>query len=58
MLPVAVVLRADPEAVAERAWLLTAAAVGALADAGGEVGAMLAGSWQGFLVLSARGRGR
>ncbi len=55
VLPVAVVLRADPDAVVERAWLLTAAAVGALADAGGEVSAMLAGSWQGFLVLAAGG---
>ncbi len=37
-LPVAPALRADPDAAAERAWLLAAAVVGALAEAGARAG--------------------
>ena len=46
-------LRADPDAAPERAWLLTAALVGALVDAGA-TGALHAGALAGHLVLEAR----
>jgi hypothetical protein len=49
--PVPAELRADPEVVEERAWLLTAALVGALADAAGTPGALTAGALDGHLVL-------
>ena len=52
-LPVDQALRADPAAAPERAWLLTAAAVAALVEAGG--GALRAGSWEGRLALLAAG---
>jgi hypothetical protein len=52
-LPVPAALRADPLAAPERAWLLTAAAIGALAEAGGEE--LQAGVWEGHLVLAAPG---
>jgi hypothetical protein len=53
VLPVPAVMRADPMAAAERAWLLTAATIGALVEAGG--GGLEAGSWEGHLVLTAPG---
>lgn len=53
VLPVPAELRADPAAARERGWLLTAAGIGALVDAGGA--AVLAGSLHGFLVLAAGG---
>lgn len=50
--PVAVELRADPDAVEERAWLLTAALVGALADASEQPQAIEAGTFGGeFLAV-------
>lgn len=49
-LPVDVALRVDAHVVPERAWLLTAAIVGALVEAGGE-GELLAGDLNGFLTL-------
>src|SRR6476620_4567243 len=52
--PVAPALRADPDAAPERAWLLTAALVGALADAGA-TGPLQAGVLAGHLVLEAAG---
>jgi hypothetical protein len=53
VLPVPAALRADPGAAPERAWLLAAAAVGALVEAGG--GEVQAGRWDGRLVLVAAG---
>jgi hypothetical protein len=58
--PVAAGLRADPDAVDERAWLLTAALVGALADATDQPEQVEAGHLDGFLalrVMSPVGRG-
>ncbi|WCB93733.1 hypothetical protein DSM104299_02449 [Baekduia alba] len=58
--PVAPGLRADPDAVDERAWLLTAALVGALADATDRPTRIEAGHFDDFLairVTSARGHG-
>src|SRR3954471_18004375 len=53
--PVAAALRADPEAVVERAWLLVAALTGALVEVGGQ-GIVLAGALgPGHLVLAAPG---
>jgi hypothetical protein len=52
--PAAPALRADPAAAPERAWLLTAALVGALADAGA-TGPVHAGELAGHLVLEAAG---
>jgi hypothetical protein len=50
--PVAPGLRADPDVVDERAWLLTAALVGALADAMEQPTAIEAGSFDGeFLAI-------
>jgi hypothetical protein len=50
--PVAPGLRADPDAVEERAWLLTAALVGALADASEDPQAVEAGTFDGgFLAV-------
>jgi hypothetical protein len=52
--PVAPALRADPDAVGERAWLLVAALVGALVEAA--AGAELtAGAFDGHLALSVTG---
>ena len=48
--PVAPELRADPDAVEERAWLLVAALVGAVVEAAG-VGALTAGLFDGHLAL-------
>jgi len=48
--PIAPELRADPDAVDERAWLLAAATVGALVEAGG-TGALSAGALDGHLAL-------
>jgi hypothetical protein len=48
--PVDPALRADPDAVTERAWLLAAATVGALVEAGGTP-EVLAGDHTGSLVL-------
>src|SRR5688572_4507848 len=53
LLPVPEELRADPGAASERAWLLAAAATGALIEAGGAD--LLAGAWEGHLVLAAAG---
>src|SRR4051794_16679635 len=53
--PVAAALRADPDAVVERAWLLVAALTGALVEVGGE-GVVLAGALGGeHLVLEVPG---
>jgi hypothetical protein len=57
IVPVAPELRADPDAVDERAWLLTAATVGALSDAVGGIDELLAGTFDGQLALRARGPG-
>jgi hypothetical protein len=54
VVPVAPELRADAAAVAERGWLLTAATVGALVEAGA-AGDLLAGRWEGALALRAAG---
>lgn len=54
--PVAVELRADPDAVPERAWLLVAALVGALVEAGGE-GEQQTGALGDFLALRLAGGG-
>lgn len=51
--PVPVTLRADPAAAGERAWLLVAAAIGALVAAGGET--LDAAAWEDHLVLVAAG---
>jgi hypothetical protein len=53
VLPVPVALRADAGAASERAWLLTAAAIGALVAADG--GPVTAAAWEGRLVLLAAG---
>ena len=50
LIPVAAALRADPDAVGERGWLLTAATVGALVEAGG-TGVPEAGGAHGVLAL-------
>src|SRR3954454_11356706 len=60
LLPVPAALRADPGAASERAWLLTAGAVGALVEAAGvkkrgQSPFLQAGEWEGFLVLVAPG---
>jgi hypothetical protein len=52
--PAAPALRADPDAVNERTWLLVAALVGALADAGAQQ-PPLAGNLDGALALAAAG---
>jgi hypothetical protein len=52
--PVVAGLRADPNAVIERAWLLTAALTGALVEVGGQ-GVVLAGSLGEHLVLETPG---
>ena len=49
--PVAPELRADPQAVGERGWLLVAALTGALVEVGGE-GAVLAGAFADHLALA------
>jgi hypothetical protein len=49
--PVAPELRADPDAVDERAWLLAAALVGALEESVSVSGALTAGSFDGYLAL-------
>ncbi|HWH92623.1 MAG TPA: hypothetical protein VNT03_02080 [Baekduia sp.] len=49
--PVAGELRADPDAVEERAWLLAAALVGALSDTIGSPHTLTAGILDGFLAL-------
>jgi len=51
--PVPAALRADPEVVDERGWLLTAGLAGALVTAGGHP--LLAGALGGFLVVSTPG---
>lgn len=51
VLPVDPALRADPDAITERAWLLTAAAVGALVEAGA-TGALRAGHLGEGLAVS------
>ncbi|MBB4664636.1 hypothetical protein [Conexibacter arvalis] len=58
-LPVEPALRADPDAVVERAWILTAAVVGTLVDgaeamaaAAAEDLALVAGTWGSWLALS------
>jgi hypothetical protein len=53
-LPVTPALRADAEAVGERAWLLVAATVGALVDAAGSAG-VRAGAHAGSLLLQVPG---
>jgi hypothetical protein len=50
VVPVDPALRADPQAIVERAWLLTAAAVGALVQAGAR-GELTAGRWGNHLTL-------
>lgn len=49
--PLGPALRADPGAVSERAWLLAAAVVGSLVEAGGQQ--IQTGTWNGHLVLAA-----
>ena len=53
ILPVDEAVRADPGVAPERAWLLVAAAIGALVEAGGAE--VAAGRWQRFLVVAAPG---
>ena len=48
-------LRADPDAVDERAWLLVAALVGALVEAGADPERLVAGELDGSLALQAPG---
>jgi hypothetical protein len=48
-------LRADPQAAGERGWLLCAALVGALAEAGAAADRLTAGAWSGHLALRAPG---
>jgi hypothetical protein len=55
VVPVAPELRADPDVVDERAWLLTAATLGALSDAVGGAQTVLAGAFDGQLALGVRG---
>jgi hypothetical protein len=52
--PVSAELRADPDAVAERAWLLAAALTGALVEVGGEA-RVVAGALDGHLVVEVPG---
>jgi hypothetical protein len=52
--PVTAAVRADPDAVNERSWLLVAALTGALVEAGGSP-AVVAGSADGRLVLEVPG---
>lgn len=59
VLPVEPALRADPDAVVERAWMLTAAVVGTLVDGAEAMAAaqaedlgLRAGTWEGWLALS------
>ncbi len=54
VLPVPFALRADPDAITERAWLLTAATVGALVEAGAR-GALTVGRSGSHLVLDVEG---
>jgi len=53
--PVDPALRADPAVAPERAWLLVAALVGALAEAGTDAGALRVGALGEALVLDAPG---
>lgn len=53
--PVDAALRADPAVAPERGWLLVAALVGALGDAGAGTDAVVAGALGGMLVLQAPG---
>ena len=53
--PVAPELRADPDAVTERAWLLVAALTGALVEVTGAEAAPTAGAYDGFLALELPG---
>src|SRR3954447_26040697 len=53
LVPAPAALRADPGAAPERGWLLAAATLGALVEAGGE--AVQAGEWEGHLALAAGG---
>jgi hypothetical protein len=55
VVPVAPELRADPDAVDERAWLLTAATVGALSDALGGATAIESGAFDQGLALRLTG---
>jgi hypothetical protein len=55
VVPVASELRADPDAVDERAWLLAAATVGALSDALGAATGLTAGTLDGHLALHLTG---
>jgi hypothetical protein len=55
VLPVSPQLRADPAAVDDRAWALTAALVGALAEAGADPAAMLVGEFDRSLALQVPG---
>lgn len=59
VLPVEPALRADPDAVVERAWMLTAAVVGTLVDGAEAMAAAQAddlgltvGTWEGWLTLA------
>jgi hypothetical protein len=54
VLPVDPALRADPHAISERAWLLTAATVGALVEAGARR-ELTAGRWGAHLALALDG---
>jgi hypothetical protein len=54
LLPVDPALRADPHAISERAWLLVAATVGALVEAGA-AGALTVGRWGDHLALELTG---
>jgi len=51
VVPVAPELRADPAAVNERGWLLTAATIGALVEAGGHAEGLRAGRFAGSLAV-------
>jgi hypothetical protein len=55
VVPVAPELRADPDAVEERGWLLAAATVGALSDALGGATGLSAGTLDGALALHLTG---
>ncbi len=54
VLPVAPSLRADPHAIPERAWLLVAATVGALVDAGAN-GTLTVGRWGEHVAIELPG---
>lgn len=56
IVPVAPELRADPAAVPERGWLLTAAVVGALVDVAGNAGGLRAGRFGDHLAVALPGR--